>query len=287
MATNFIESPRFPDDMAYWATGGAQHNTTVVQLNSGFEQRNVNWSQQRANYTISSGLRTQKNINKYSIEETIAFFNAVQGRAYGFRFKDFQDYDVNLNNGVLESGFGNGYPTYQLCKNYMMGGLVNRKQIKKPVNNSSFKIYKNSNVLTVTTDYSVDFTKGIVTFVPTKNLNISSITTGNNPTVTTTSNHGLTVGQKIYLNNLNNGNVLNKLVFDILSTPTATTFTINATNASAVNQGNAQLYPQATDLLRWTGEFDKACRFDNDNLDYGVTDGGLVEVNFKIVEIRV
>lgn len=283
--TTFIETPRFPDDMAFWATGGAQHNTTVVQLNSGFEQRNINWSQQRAIYMINSGLRTIT--NRFAISETIDFFNALAGRGYGFRFKDFQDFKVSVASGVLESGFGTGYPTYQLSKNYIAGALLNRKQIKKPRDNAAFKVYKNSSLLVPTINYNCNFTSGVITFVPVYNIVITSIAAGTNPLVTTSTSHGFTTGQKIYLTGLNTGNTINNLVFNI-TVLSPTTFTIIGTNLAAVTMGNAQLYPQPTDLLTWEGEFDKPCRFDIDNIDYGVTDGGLIEItNMKIVEIRV
>lgn len=285
MAITFIESPRFPDDFSFYATGGGQHNTNVVQLNSGFEQRNIIWSQQKSKYNIGSALRTRT--TQYSIQDTINFHNAVYGRAYGFRFKDFNDYLVTQASGVLESGFGTGYPKYQLCNNYMMGGLLQRKQIRKPVVDT-VKVYKNSNLLIANTNYTIDYTTGIITLIPTVNVNITSITTGNLPLITTSTSHGLTVGQKVYLTGLNTGNTLNNLVFQISSVVNTTSFRIVANNLAGVTMGKVQLYAQETDMLTWEGEFDKPCRFDNDDLDYGITDGGLIEItNMRIVEIRV
>ena len=38
---------RFPDNIAYGATGGPEFATTVVATGSGHEKRNVNWSEAR------------------------------------------------------------------------------------------------------------------------------------------------------------------------------------------------------------------------------------------------
>ena len=44
--TSFHEV-RFPDNIAYGATGGPEFATTVVATGAGHEKRNVNWSEAR------------------------------------------------------------------------------------------------------------------------------------------------------------------------------------------------------------------------------------------------
>jgi uncharacterized protein (TIGR02217 family) len=39
---------RFPDNIAYGATGGPEFATTVVATGSGHEKRNINWSKRAA-----------------------------------------------------------------------------------------------------------------------------------------------------------------------------------------------------------------------------------------------
>jgi hypothetical protein len=80
---------RFPDNVAYGATGGPEFATTVVVTGSGREQRNVNWAEARGRWDVASGLK-----NQAQLDELIAFFRARNGRAYGFRFKDWTDYPV-------------------------------------------------------------------------------------------------------------------------------------------------------------------------------------------------
>ena len=73
---------RFPDNIAYGATGGPEFATTVVVTGAGHEQRNVNWAEARGRWDVASGLK-----NQAQLDELIAFFRARKGRAYGFRFK--------------------------------------------------------------------------------------------------------------------------------------------------------------------------------------------------------
>lgn len=283
MAT-FIESPRFPDDMAYWANGGPQFNTSIIQLNSGFEQRNINWNESRAVYSITEALRTQT--DQFAIAETIAFFRAMKGRAYGFRFKDFQDYKVSTSTGLVGTGLGTGIlSTYQLNKKFIAGSLIDLKKIRKPVG-STVKIYINSVLQSVGTNYTLDSTTGLVTFLPKSILTILSISVGATPIVTTTTNHNLLSGQNVYISGIGS-NPLNNQYYTVTVT-SPTTFTITTANATLVSSGSVSLYPQVSDVLTWEGEFDIACRFDMDVLNHSVTDGGLINLdNITIVEIRV
>ena len=86
MATGFHEV-RFPDDIAYGASGGPAYATDVVVTGSGFEQRNVRWAQARGKWDVGSGVR-----NRAHMEALVAFFRARKGRAYGFRYKDWTDF---------------------------------------------------------------------------------------------------------------------------------------------------------------------------------------------------
>ena len=79
--TSFHEV-RFPDNIAYGATGGPEFATTVVATSAGHEKRNVNWSEARGRWDVASGLK-----KRVQIDELIAFFRARRGKAYGFRFK--------------------------------------------------------------------------------------------------------------------------------------------------------------------------------------------------------
>ena len=77
---SFIESPRFPDELSFGASGGPAYSTDVVVTDGGQEYRNAVWSQARGSWDVSHAARTQTYYNTL-----LAYFRAVRGRAHGFR----------------------------------------------------------------------------------------------------------------------------------------------------------------------------------------------------------
>lgn len=149
---SFVEI-QFPADISYGSSGGPTFSTDVIEAFSGFEQRNINWSAARARYNVAHGVKTQS-----QLDELIAFFRARQGKAIGFRFKDWTDYQAVAQN----IGTGNGSQTvFQLTKKYTSSVTVTRI-IRKPVNNSALKIYLNA--VLQSSGYTVNYTTGAVTF---------------------------------------------------------------------------------------------------------------------------
>ena len=144
---------QFPPKIAYGATGGPEFNTSVTTTFAGFEQRNVNWQKARGRWDVSTGLK-----NKADMEALQAFFRARFGKAHGFRFKDWSDYQAVAQN----LGTGNGtQTTFQLLKLYSSGGYSYSREIKKPVS-GTVKIYLNS--ILQSSGFTIDPTTGIVTF---------------------------------------------------------------------------------------------------------------------------
>ena len=149
----FIEV-RFPTDIAYGSVGGPEYSTDVVITHGGYEQRNSNWTQARARYNVAHGVKSQTQLNAL-----IAFFRARKGRADGFRFKDWTDYNVTGQ----PIGVGNAVLTvFQLVKTYSSGGISELRTITKPVA-GTLAIYFNG-TLQSTSGYTVDTTTGLVTF---------------------------------------------------------------------------------------------------------------------------
>lgn len=144
---------QFPPKIAYGASGGPEFNTTITTTQAGFEQRNINWQKARGRWDVSTGIK-----NKTDMETVIAFFRARFGKAYGFRFKDWSDYQ-----GVNQSlGTGNGTKTaFQLVKNYFSGSNNYSRDVKKPVS-GTVKIYLNS--ILQSSGFTIDHTTGMVTF---------------------------------------------------------------------------------------------------------------------------
>lgn len=148
-----FEEVRFPEDISYGSSGGPEYSTDIVEIASGFEQRNSNWSAARARYNVAHGVKT-----KTQLDALIAFFRARKGRAHGFRFKDWQDYQVT----TAQIGTGNGSTTtFQLTKTYTSGSQSDVRKITKPVS-GSITVYLDG--VAQTSGVSINTTTGIVTF---------------------------------------------------------------------------------------------------------------------------
>lgn len=150
----FLETPRFPDDIAEGSGGGPGFKTNVFESHGGEEQRTQVWSLLRGKYDVSYGIR-----NKEDMDLVRAFFINVRGRALGFRFKDWGDYE--LVNELI--GVGDGVQTvFRLTKTYA-GGNPYVRRIFKP--RAETVVVRVAGVTqTLTTDYTLDATTGTITW---------------------------------------------------------------------------------------------------------------------------
>ena len=125
MSTPFHDV-RLPDDIERGSGGGPVFNTGVLEMASGQEQRNINWESSRNTYDISYGIQDRED---YEICQ--AFFYARRGRGFGFRFRDWSDWQVQQ--GFL--GLGDAVNrTFQLIKIYDSDGpLPYFRRITRPV----------------------------------------------------------------------------------------------------------------------------------------------------------
>ena len=147
---------QFPPTISYGATGGPRFNTSILTLASGFERRQVNWSKTRAEYDVSTGLKTQVDVNAL-----LKFFYARNGRAYGFRFKDWTDYQ-SPNSGDSRTNFmttNGSLNTFQLTKTYADSGGTFVRTITKPVSGTT-TVYADA---VLTADWSIVTSTGVVT----------------------------------------------------------------------------------------------------------------------------
>lgn len=288
---SFIESPRFPDEVSAWMQGGEEFLTDIVMVNSGSEQRNMIWSIPLRRYSLSNGMRTIANA-----QATKAFFRAVGGRANGFRVKDIFDYTVDHTTGILGTGIGTGLPTYQFKKNYVSGSVTSTANIVKPVANTS-EIKRGGVVQTFgsgASQWALDTTTGIATVVADASSNASSITVGATTSVVLAANLGLVAGQTLHLSGFAgaNASAVNNLAHPINSVSGTGPYTfVLATNTAGMTitlgSGVGKKYPQATETLTWSGEFDIPVRFDVDWLQIGLDPGGLLNwAQANLVELR-
>jgi len=148
----FLETPRFPDDLAIWAVGGRGYRNTIVETFGGNEQRNQAWQIAKGKWDISEALRAvswqQSSYNQATLRN---YFRISRGTLYGFRFKDFSDFK--------DEGFGVfsaiDSTHFQMYKQYAIGAGTELQIIQKPVSGTL--------VITGGVTPSVNYATGIVT----------------------------------------------------------------------------------------------------------------------------
>ena len=165
---------RFPDTISRGARGGPERRTQIVELASGDEERNASWADSRRRYDVSYGIRRADDL-----AAVVAFFEARNGRLYGFRFKDWADHRSGLpshNPSPMDQqiGAGDGVTTsFQLVKRYASGGQSWIRAITKPVAGT---VQIALNGVSQGSGWSVDVKTGLVSFdaAPTDGITISA-----------------------------------------------------------------------------------------------------------------
>ncbi len=153
---------RFPDDISRGARGGPERRTQIVELASGDEERNASWANSRRRYDAAYGIRRADDL-----AAVVAFFEARNGRLYGFRWKDWADYTSRLPSGLPAAtdqalGTGDGTATdFQLVKVYSSGSQSWTRTITKPVDGT---VTVAIDGIEQSSGWSVDTTTGLITF---------------------------------------------------------------------------------------------------------------------------
>ena len=144
---------RFPVDIAYGSVGGPEYSTDVIVTHGGYEKRNINWEASRNRYNVAYGVQSQS-----QLDVLVAFFRARKGKAYGFRFKDWGDYQA-LNQQI---GVGDGDEVnFQLVRNYESGVNSESRMISKPVENT-VSVYIDD--VLQASGWTLEANTGIITF---------------------------------------------------------------------------------------------------------------------------
>lgn len=121
---------RLPVDIERGALGGPGFHTEITTLGSGLEQRNINWARVRGEWDVGYGIMKQVSEEvEADLDTIIAFFYAREGRAHGFRFKDWSDFKIgDVDNSTTDNqsiGTGNGSQTvFNIFKRYSGGGGI-------------------------------------------------------------------------------------------------------------------------------------------------------------------
>ena len=146
----FIESQLDTGMVIYDTTGGPVFATDEATFENGVSTRNVLRWTALGEWDIGS-----RDVLKPEMEILKAAFRAARGKAAGFRWKDWADYEVTrAESSLSDAGFG----AFQLEKNYFFGIEVETRPIVKPVV-GTVTIYVNGAAQAC----SIDYTQGRVT----------------------------------------------------------------------------------------------------------------------------
>ena len=282
---SFIETPRFPDDIAQGVITTAEFDTDVVIRHSGHENRFPNWSEERLMADASYGAKTVD-----QARALLRFFRIARGRAYGFRFKDWLDFAAVQSDGILvpDLTLDPDGKIATLWKQYVNSPNEYRRRIAKPVDNGTFNYWLNAALQTVVTDYTIDYTKGTVQMV---NFRVHPVTVDSGIEGATTefaflTAHGFTVGDRVCPNFAPFDSVTH---YNVISVPDSTHIVIDydSTGYGGAFVGDLRHFFLLGDTLEWEGDFDVPMRFDADKMSVEVHEGHADITQVGVRELRL
>lgn len=169
MSTTVFIDERLDVEVEQGAQGGPSFLTTVLELAGGGEKRNIEWTRQKLTWDISYGIQSPEEL---AAVETM-FYNCF-GRAYGFRFKDWSDYqigDTDFPSSAAAQAIGTGDGTttiFQMFKLYATPANTAQfiRKITRPVSTTLLVYDMTAATLLVEgTNYSVNYDTGLITFL--------------------------------------------------------------------------------------------------------------------------
>ncbi len=155
-----FQNVRLDDDVERGAQGGPGFKTTILELASGFEQRNIDWERARGRWDLSYGMDSKANQ-----EVVLAFFFARQGRANGFRFKDWTDFQIGSDNPSdvpQEIFITDGAKTkFQVVRRYTSGPTTFDREVTRLVA-GTVRVFLDA--VEQFAGFTIDIETGVITF---------------------------------------------------------------------------------------------------------------------------
>jgi uncharacterized protein (TIGR02217 family) len=141
----------FPPRIAFGIECDPEWQTVIATTASGYESRNLNWSQARHSYDASFAIRTAADH-----AEVREHFHMARGRTHSWPLLDPTDHECALSDGVVTEPTPG---TFQLHKRYGSGAYAYDRKITRPFDVSIYL----SSVLLGESDYELDEATGLVT----------------------------------------------------------------------------------------------------------------------------
>jgi uncharacterized protein (TIGR02217 family) len=241
---------RLPGRFEFRTTFDPEFDVKTVELGSGFEQRNLIAKNPRRRGDIGS-----RNLITSDYELLYQFYMARRGKWQGFRFRNPTDHEVEDSPLVPDGG-----PTVQLRKVYSDGaGNTFARDIKKPASGKTDLTRGGSDY----TPASIDTTTGIVALAKDKDLTITNVTAASPAEVTTSSNHGLSGGEEVYITGTGLSDIDDQVwTVTVVDTDTVSLDGSDTSGTSGSSSGALEQYVQSDEDLRYSGTYDTPVRFD-------------------------
>lgn len=143
---------RFPEDVSWGSKGGPVYKTQVFTSHRGYEKRNVDWSQPMMQFDVAYGIKTDQHILN-----VINFFNARQGRLFGFRYKNWCNFRIKDGPIATGDGFSNRLPMWKF---YGFPGNRHYKRLRKIVRGSVRGVQVGLEPVVEGVDFRIDYDSG-------------------------------------------------------------------------------------------------------------------------------
>lgn len=264
---SFLED-RLPITIDYGSSFGEEYAVEIDTTANGNEYRRLRHNAPRARYDLSFDMRQQL----WVMDEVVALYHRVFGRFAGFRVKNLADYSSNGYTGAktpTDQACRLLTPTtYQLEKSY--GGAGGTISVGRPIR-TIFKPVAGTAVIGMTgvtypnTQYTIDYTTGIMTLAANKLRSITAITKAAQAVVTVGS-HTFNAGDSVVFQDvIGMYEINNNRGIVTATTGTTITVSINSTAYGVyVSGGTVQTHPRLDEPVTAGFEFDLPMRFDSD-----------------------
>lgn len=246
---------------------GIRFSTEVIETASGAVFRNANWGS-----ALGSGNLGDRVVDQAELNDIIKFFRARKGRRGRFRVRDQGDFNVSLTEGIMTPTQGVGGPTFQCYKRYDNGGTFEDRKLTKLA--GTFVGQRAGVTMTVGAgagQYAIDMNTGILTMVADVTRTNTAHTVGASHVLTASSAlTGITTGESIWVTGVSGtlGTALNNKAHVTTNVAGAVyTLAINTTGLSG-SGGSCFAYPQSSEAMTFSSEFDVPAHFAVDEIKY-------------------
>ncbi|AMO44105.1 gene transfer agent [Roseobacter phage DSS3P8] len=147
---------RFPEDVSWGSKGGPVYKTQVFTSHRGYEKRNVDWSQPMMEFDAAYGIKTDA-----QILSVINFFNARQGKLFGFRYKNWSNYSIRDRPIATGDGVSKRLPMFKF---YGFNGNRHYKRLRKIVRGTVTGVQVGADAALEGVDFMIDYDSGEIVF---------------------------------------------------------------------------------------------------------------------------